>query len=112
MKLDISGRLDNSVMFSRKALDNDSILMLRVDMIPVHGENRCGYTFAAQLIHSGEIDFAEVNDVTSDFHTAEGLFDLLSAGCVFPCHLRDVIEDCLSGDQIDLLSEIFCRATA
>ena len=108
MKPDISERLDSSVMFSRKALDNDSVLLLRVDMTPVHNENRCGYTFITQLI-GNENDYAEVDDVTSDIHTAESLFDLLSAGSVFPCQLRDVIEDCLSSGQPDILSEIFCR---
>ena len=85
-----------SVLFCRKVLDNDSVLICRVDMVPLHEENRCGYLFTLELRFKDEIDRSELFDVTSDPETAEHIFDLICSNNVYPCHLRDIAEDYLA----------------
>ncbi|MCI8388523.1 MAG: hypothetical protein HFE63_08685 [Clostridiales bacterium] len=96
MKTGLSEKINMSVLFCRKVLDNDTELRYRVDMVPVPEEKRCGYLFALELIHGEEIDHEEIFDAVADSHTAEKIFDLLTSNDVLPCHLKDVIEDYIS----------------
>jgi hypothetical protein len=83
-------------LLCEKALDNDTMLVCRVDMIPLPDENRYCYQFILEQLRGDIVDRAEINDVTSDLSRAENIFNLLCAHDVFPCHLTDVIEDYLS----------------
>ena len=49
MKNELYDAINMSVLFSRKVIDNDTVLVCRADLIPIHEENRCGYQFALEL---------------------------------------------------------------
>ncbi len=89
---------ESAVFFFRKTLDHARVLSCRVDLMPIPEEHRCGYRFSMELSSGESISTAAVEDVTSDYDTAEKLFELLSRGSVFPCHLLDVISDFLAGN--------------
>ena len=96
MKIQIDYTRDISVLFCKKALDNDTLLVCRVEMIPLPEENRCGYQFILERLRGESVDRAELYDVTSDLAEAENIFDLICSNDVYPCHLTDIIEDYLS----------------
>lgn len=92
----ISERLENSVLFDRRVSGNSRVLLYRVDMIAVIEEHRCGYTLISEMENGRKTERSEVNDITSDIDTATGIFNLVITNGVYPCHLRDVVEDYLS----------------
>lgn len=98
----ISSSVEHSVFFCRKALSNDTFLTVRSDLQPIIGEHRCGYRFSLELINGTNCELEQIDDVTNDQHIAEGLFDILVSGDVYPCHLCDVAEDYLNAfDTLD-----------
>jgi hypothetical protein len=96
MKIELEDAINVSVLFCKKVLDNDTILVFIVDMIPLHEEKRCGYLFKLELKHSDTVERAELFDVTSDPNEAEKIFNIICSNNVYPCHLINVIEDYLS----------------
>lgn len=100
MKNELYNELDSAVFYCRKVLDNASVLSCRVDMIPVHTQNRCGYLFTLELDNGSDIEREQLSDVTGDVKIAERLFDLICSNDVFPCHLSYVVEDFLADPPI------------
>ena len=96
MKNELYDAINMSVLFSRKVIDNDTVLVCRADMVPLHEENLCGYQFALELRCHDSTERCEILDVTSEYETAQRLFDLICSNNVYPCHLRDVAEDFLA----------------
>ena len=96
MNIQLNDAQNTSVLLCKKALANDTLLVCRVEMIPLPEENRCGYQFILERICEGCADRAELKDVTSDSAEAESIFDLICANDVYPCHLKEIIEDYLS----------------
>lgn len=102
----VSVRMSNSehsksthpVFYSRKVLDNSSIIETTVWKEPtVTDKNEyMTYCFRIDLVFGDRKTSSEVHDVTSVRETAERLFDLLTTGVVFPCHLSEVAEDFLT----------------
>ncbi len=81
----------HSVFFSRKALDNATVV--EIEAFSEELEGRAAYGFEARLWLGEDNDTVEVCDVTECRETAEELFDLLSRGNIFPCQLCEVVED-------------------
>lgn len=88
--------LESSILFDRRTSGCDRVLFYRVDLIPIHEEHRCGYSLISEMVNGHTVEHSEVNDITSDIDTATRIFDLVSSNAVYPCHLRDVVEDYLS----------------
>ena len=99
MKNELYDAINMSVLFARKVLDNDTVLVCRTDMVPLHEENRCGYQFTLELRSHDSVERCELFDVTSEFGVAQCLFDLICSNNVYPCHLRDIAEDFLSDPE-------------
>lgn len=85
-----------SIFYSRKALDNSVTLETELLECELTNEARLAYGFSVRLLFGEELDCSDVGDVTGCRSTAEELFDLISRANVFPCHLRDVVEDYLA----------------
>lgn len=92
----ISENLENSVLFDRRVSGCGRVLLYRVDMTAVRAEHRCGYTLVSEMENGRTVERSEVHDVTSDIDTATQIFNLVITNGVYPCHLRDVVEDYLS----------------
>lgn len=96
MKYELEDAINMSVLFCKKVLDNYTVLIYRVDMIPLHDEKRCGYLFTLEQIQNDTVEHEELYDVTSDPKEAEHIFNLICSNNVYPCHLLTVIEDYFS----------------
>ncbi len=92
----IAENLENSVLFDRRVNGCGRVLLYRVNMVAVREEHRCGYTLISESRNGQTIEHSEVRDITSDIDTATRIFDLVITNGVYPCHLRDVVEDYLS----------------
>ncbi len=82
-----------AVFYSRKKFENGTMLEIIVDCL--HIEGRQDFRFTVLFTNENEIEYAELDDVTSDRECAEKLFSLLTTGNVYPCHLNDIAEDFL-----------------
>ncbi len=95
--LKASTQPDEMVHHSERTTPDGSTLCYRVTLCEVDGE-RSAYRFTVEL-HSGVREVEAIDDVTSDASRAARLFRLLSENAVYPCHLRDVVEDFLASDE-------------
>lgn len=92
MKSTIS-RQKNAIFYTKKLLDNHAVYECCAFMTPLHEYRRTSYTFTVTLTCDGICGIATAEDVTVDRNEAEHIFNLISNGIVYPCHLFDVISD-------------------
>ncbi|MBQ8551726.1 MAG: hypothetical protein IJ428_02800 [Clostridia bacterium] len=85
-----------SVFYFAKQLDNNTVLICDVTMMPLFEYHRTAYAFTLRLFHGSKSECATVEDVTCDRDKAEHIFNLLCTGNVYPCHLQDIIVDLIA----------------
>ena len=85
-----------SVFYCRKQLDNATTFECCVVMMPLHEHHCFTYNFMLALTSRGSLDCESIIDVTTDFHEAERIFNLLCRCNVYPCHLFDTVSDLIA----------------
>lgn len=85
--------INHAVFYAKKHLDNSTLLEYAALMMPLHREHCTAYSFFVSAQHNSAEETAIAENVTCDREFAEEIFNRISSGNVFPCHLNDVLYD-------------------